>query len=106
MRKTNRKATGHCFRTSYEQLMNLKSPDARLVHGIVWSELTGWHVHGWVELNGFCFDHGNIFPQDKYYQTGKVKTGVGEIFKYTKQEAVKKSLKVGKYYFSNLPCNK
>lgn len=99
-----KKATGDCFKSSYEQLMMLDSPDARLVHGIVYHEKTGEHIHGWVELNGFCFDHGVCIPQDRYYQLGKVKTGEGEIFKYTRQEAVTKSLKVGKYYFSKLPC--
>jgi hypothetical protein len=101
------KSKGQCFVNSYQLLMTMDD-SARLVHGIVWHVATGWHIHGWVELNGFCFDNANlaVLPQDRYYQLGKVKTGEGEIFKYTRQEAVKKSLKIGKYYFSKLPCKR
>ena len=100
------KAKGDCFKSSYDQLMAWTIPEARLVHGIVWHELTGWHIHGWVEVGGHCFDHGHVMTQEIYYLLGRVKTGEGEIFKYTKQEAVKKSLEVGKYYFSKLPCKR
>lgn len=101
-------ATGECFYNSYELVQNVHDRNAKLVHGIVWHEKTGYHVHGWVELNGFCFDtiDGRVaaIPEPQYYKVGKIKTGKGEIFKYTKEEARKLALKKGKYYFSKLPC--
>lgn len=103
-------ATGTCFVDSYHTIMEMNNPEARLVHGIVWGEGVGYHVHGWVELGDFCFDKldGKTFsiPKERYYQLGKIKTGKGEIFKYTRQEAINKSLKTGQYFFSKLPCKK
>lgn len=118
-RPYNPNATGDCFKRSYELLVHgifngqkITQPfgQLKLVQGIVWHEGTGSHVHGWVEDDLFCYDFVNgklkEIPKELYYILGKVKTGEGEIFRYTKVEAVKKSLKVGYYYFSDLPCDK
>jgi len=108
---------GQCFERAYHILVNGsfkgKRPAViigklRLVHGIVWHQETGYHIHGWLEDDVFCHDMINgkmyLITKDRYYTLGRIKTGTGEIFTYTREQAIKKALKVGYYYFSKLPC--
>lgn len=110
-------AKGDCFKrsfnlfvngTAYGQSIKTQIGELKLVQGIVYHEETGTHVHGWVEDDVFCYDfiNGKLMeiPKDIYYHLGFIKTGNGEIFRYTKEEAIRKALKIGKYYISNLPC--
>lgn len=108
------KRIGDCFERAFKlistEFRNVRG--VKLVHGIVWNEDKGYHVHGWVELGEVCFDYvGNgknrqliIVPKDRYYEIGKIKTGEGEIKKYSPEEAIELALEYDRYYFSDLPC--
>ncbi len=108
--------TGDCFERAFKLISTQfrHVTGVKLVHGIVWHEQRGYHIHGWVELGGACFDyvgHGKdrrfaMIPKDQYYRIGKIKTGEGEIKKYTPEEAIKLALEYDRYYFSDLPCKK
>jgi hypothetical protein len=107
--KSKPKATGNSFRDAFDLLLLLGRP-ARLVHGIVYESLVGWRSHAWVEDHKYCYDFvdgvGLVqISKTRYYDEWKVKTGRGEIFSYSQQDAINKSIRRRKYYFSNLPCN-
>jgi hypothetical protein len=122
MRKTvitdNKHELGTCFQRSFHLLVDgewegLTVPayagDPFLVHGIVWGDEPGYHVHAWVEDSLFCYDflNGRILrtPKHQYYALGKIKRGLNELYRYTRSEAIRLSTSKGFYYFSNLPCH-
>lgn len=111
-----KKGLGDCFERSFNLVVfgSHKGSEIQsnhqlfLVHGIVFHEQTGYHVHGWVEDCLFCYDFSGKklcqIPREFYYEVGKIKTGVGELMKYTAEEAAKLAVEAGVYYFSKLPC--
>lgn len=110
---------GKCFEASYLLLVagswngnvvDVYVGEPMLVHGIVWHEETDYHGHAWIEDVLFCYDFiGGVvyrFPKHYYYNTGKIKKGEGELFKYTREEAMDLADKTGYYAFTKLPCDK
>lgn len=110
---------GDCFERAYIMLICGSFNDQRpekyfgepmLVHGIVWHDNTGKHIHGWVEDNVFCYDFINgvlkAIPKQRYYELGHIEDRPRYLFRYTKEIAKELSLATNQYYFSNLACKR
>lgn len=119
MKTENINATGDCFLRAYNLIVFGEHKDLRIdnfrgepkvVHGIVYHETIGDHVHAWVEDDIYCYDQldGELVKifKSRYYWLGNVKEGPGQIFRYSVDEIMIKTLEYGYYYFDNLPCNK
>jgi len=107
---------GNCFERSFNllvagswdgQSVEIYFGIPMLVHGIVWHDDTGRHVHGWVEDDIFCYDFINgtlkAIPKQRYYELGYIEEHKPRnLFRYTTIQAKIKYIQLNQYYFSDL----
>lgn len=98
MRTTTTKSRrGDCYESAATAILDVRTDEARLVHGTVWHEASGRHGHAWVEFGDTVLDRSNgndvELPRSAYYALGRVE----DVRRYTAREARLAMSRTGHY---------